>query len=200
MPLLHPFVLLGWRAAFGRRSRTGERLIAAASFTLFFLAPTAFVAIDFAKNEIGHRLIPGYQASSTGLWVPEISSGSVPQVQAAVASLLRSPQDVVIVASPAGSGESFLMWLEMPGRVLPVTTFNLPLGGRYLQAADLKSDQPLTTSRPLRVVLLTARSLDAEGWLARLQARFPQAHGWTRGPDVPGANAEIWFSDLAVSR
>lgn len=196
MPLLHPFVLTAWLASAGRASKRRVRIAAAAVLALFFVAPVAFAVADFASNEIGDRLAFKATSSSTGLWTPELSARNVPRVQTAVAALLRSPRDVVVVAAPAGTGDSFLMWLELPGRILPVTTFPLPLGGRYLHAADLRETNPLTSSRPLRVVLVTARSLDEGGWRARLQARFPQAQTWTQAPPVPGANVELWFSDL----
>jgi hypothetical protein len=201
MPLLHPFVLMGWLAAASAVSgkRRGARFLAWAALVIFFLAPLAFVAVDFGKNEIGRRRSSGYVASGTGLYAPEISPRNVPQVQAAVAAVVRSPRDVVVLAGPAGTGSAFLMWLESPWRTLPESTFSLPLGARYLRAADLhEAVSPLTSSRPLRVVLVTSRSLDEGGWRTRLQGRFPQARTWTAAPPVPEANVEIWFSDLEV--
>ncbi len=196
MPLLHPIVLAAWLAAFGRTSRSGVRVMAAVALALFFLMPGAFAAVDFAANEIGDRLAFRPIPSVTGLWAPEISERDLPRVWSSVAALLRSPRDIVVVAAPAGTGESFLMWLEVPGRVLPITTFSLPLGGSYLRAADLRDTGPLTSSLPLRVVLVTSCSLEEGGWRARLQARFPQAQTWTQAPPVPGANVVIRYGDL----
>jgi hypothetical protein len=196
MPLLQPFVLMGWLAAASRHWR-GSRFLAWMALGIFFFAPLLFVAVDFAKNEIGRRWSSGYTASATGLYAPEISPRSVPRVQAAVAAVVRSPRDVVVLAGTAGTGAAFLMWLESPWRTLPESTFSLPLGARYLRATDLhEAVSPLTSSRPLRVVLVAARSLDEGGWRTRLQGRFPQARTWTAAPPVPDANVEIWYSDL----
>ena len=65
-----------------------------------------------------------------------------------------------------------------------------------MEAADLRASRPSTSTRPLRIVLVASLSLAPEGWLARLQSRFPQARTWTAAPPVPGANVGIWYSDL----
>jgi hypothetical protein len=198
MPLLQPFVLAAWLAASNRPSRRAVRVLALSLFTAFFLAPLLFAAGYFLKAEIRDRLTLGYQSSSTGLYVPEISSRDVPQVQAAIAAIVRSPRDVVVLAGPAGTAASFTMWLESPWRTLPITTFCLPLGSRYLQVADLRGTQALTTSQPLRVVLVASLSLEQDGWLSRLRGRFSQAGTWTAIPPIRNSNVGIWFSDLQV--
>jgi hypothetical protein len=195
MPLLHPFALTAWLAK-ARSSRRAARIPAAAALALFFLAPIAFATVNFVRNELGAPLAHPSRPSATGLYVPEISSRDVPAVQHQIAGFLRSPRDVVVLAGPAGWGSSLMMWLEMPWRTLPVSTFCLPLGGRYVEAADLRASRPLTSAHPLRIVLVASLSLAPEGWLARLQSRFPQARTWTATPPVPGANVGIWFSDL----
>jgi hypothetical protein len=195
MPLLHPFALTAWLTK-ARSSPRTARVLAVAALALFFLAPIAFATANFARNELGASLAQPYRPSATGLYVPEISSRDVPAVQARIASFLRSPRDVVVLAGPAGWGSSLMMWLETPWRTLPVSTFCLPLGGRYVEAADLRASRPLTSARPLRIVLVAALSLEPQGWLPRLQSRFPQAGTWTAAPRIPGSNVGIWFSDL----
>jgi hypothetical protein len=197
MPLLHPFVLAGWLAAV-HSSRRLVQATALAALTFFFIAPVAFAASDFVLNEIGDRLAQPYRPSSTGLYMPEISPRDIPEIQAHVAGLMRSPRDLVILAGPAGWGSSFMMWLETPWRTLPVTTFCLPLGRRYAEAADLRASRSLTSTRPVRVVLVASHSLEQQGWLSRLQSRFPQAKTWTPSPPIPGSHVGIWFSDLEV--
>ncbi|HKH43100.1 MAG TPA: hypothetical protein VKM72_00365 [Thermoanaerobaculia bacterium] len=197
MPLLYPLLLASWLTAARRQAPPLARTAALLAFVVFFLAPVAFATADFVRNEIGGRRAPA-AASSTGLYIPEISPRDVPRVQARIAGLLRSPRDVVVLAGPAGWGSSFMMWLETPWRTLPVTTFCLPLGGRYVEAADLRASLPLTSSKPLRVVLVASLSLQERGWLSRLQARFPQARAWTPAAPVPGSNVGIWVSDLEV--
>jgi hypothetical protein len=204
LPLLHPFVLLGLLAAASQsagaqRSSVVARGAAWAALVVFFAAPLAFAAGIFWHSEVAARRSSPYTAGSTGLYLPELSR-NVPELQAAVAALLRTPRDVVVIAGPAGWGASFIMWLDLPGRTLPISTFSLPLGGSYHRAADLRAaTPPLTTTRPLRVVLVAALDLQRQGWLARLMRRFPQARAWTAAPAVRDAAVGIWWSDLLAA-
>jgi hypothetical protein len=198
MPLLHPFVLGGLLAAAGRESRRSARAAAWAVLAVFFAAPVLFAAGFFFHGELGKRLAARYTPSATGLYVPELSARNVPEVRAQIAAVLRSPQDVVVLAGPAGTGASQAMWLETPWRTLPVSTFSLPLGGRFARAADLRETLPFLASRPLRVVLVASLSLQKGRWLSRLLRRFPQAQAWTSVPPARGAGVGIWFADLKV--
>ncbi|HYU31991.1 MAG TPA: hypothetical protein VEW48_07495 [Thermoanaerobaculia bacterium] len=196
LPFLFPFVLSGWLEAAGRRPLLG-RLAGFLLLIVFFLAPLAFAVANFARNEIWDRRAAG-QPSETGLFVPELSSRSIPQVRAAIAGTLRSPRDLVILAGPLGWGSGFMMWLEIPRRTLPVGTFFAPLGARYLDAADLRGTGTLRSSQRLRVVLVISRSTLEAGWLPRLQSRFPQARGWRVAAVPPDAAVEIRYADLEV--
>jgi len=118
-------------------------------------------------------------------------------VRAAVAAALRSPEDVTVLAAPAGWGSPFGVWLEMPRRTLPMGTFFAPLGVRYLEASNLRSTAPLRSSRPLSVVLVVAQSLVQEGWLPRIEARFPQVRTWTAAPVPPDAQVVIYRGALS---
>ena len=82
------------------------------------------------------------------------------------------------------------MWPQIQHRVLPVATWVTPLGAHYAEAASLQSSRPFRSSQPLRVVVVADRSFAADGTLAALQARFPQAHSCRNAP-LPGnaANA-----------
>lgn len=195
VPLLHPFVLAGlWAAAGGGHRRV--RVAAAAALAVFFAAPALFVAGHFVRGEVRQRLAIPYTPSATGLYVPELGTRGIPEVRAAIGSVLLSPRDVVVLAGPAGTGESLMMWLETPWRTFPMTTFSLPLGGRLARAADLRETLPLRTSRPLRVVLVASLSLREQGWLARIERRVPQARAWTPAPVPDGSGVGIWFADL----
>ncbi|HEX7182467.1 MAG TPA: hypothetical protein VF756_11535 [Thermoanaerobaculia bacterium] len=196
MPFSQLLALAGWLAPHEAPRPWRELAASILALSLFFVAPLAFIAADFGRNEVLDRLRPPYTASATGLYVPEISPRDVPAVRAAVASAMATPRDVVVLAGPAGWGSSFVMWLESPGRTLPVSTFFLPLGGLYMDAADLRSTRPLTTSRDLGVALVVADSLLAEGWLPRLQARFPQARTWRRIPVPDHSGVAVWRGDL----
>ncbi|HEV7784624.1 MAG TPA: hypothetical protein VGQ28_04750, partial [Thermoanaerobaculia bacterium] len=80
----------------------------------------------------------------------------------------------------------------------PETTFFDPLGASYRDAANLRSKSLLTSSQPLRVVLVIAKSLLTGGELHRLQARFPQARTWRAAPAPVHSNVVLWLSDLEV--
>jgi hypothetical protein len=192
MPLIAPLVLAGWLLR-GEGLRPLGVVV-----TVLLVAPSlAFIAANFVKNEILDRRSPSYLSSSTGLFMPELSTRNVPEVLAAVAAARRSPRDVIVLAGPAGWGSPFGVWLEMPGRTLPMGTFYAPLGARYLEAANLNAAAPLTSSQPLRVVLVVARSLVQEGGLGRIEARFPQARTWLAAAVPEGSNVAIYWSDLA---
>ena len=91
------------------------------------------------------------------------------------------------------------MWPEVPGRTLPVATYIYPLGPHFA-AADLRSHTVLVASQPLRVVLVVERSLVADGGLAALEARFPQAGAWRSVPLPAGSAVAITAADLAPAR
>lgn len=188
LPLAYPFVLM---AAFAPGRRAAALLAA-----VLLGAPLAFAAASFAKNDVYDRLPLRGSAAETGLLIPELSQRSVPEVRAAVAAALRSPRDLVVVAGPAGWGSSYIMGLDLPFRKLPVSTFSAPLGARYLDAAELRGTTPLLSSHALRVVLVVDRGLVRDGWLPRLQARFPQARTWTAAPVPADSGAVLFRSDL----
>jgi len=117
-------------------------------------------------------------------------------VRAAVDAALRSPADLTVLAGPAAWSSPFGVWLEMPRRTLPMGTFFAPLGARYLEASDLRSPVPLRSSRPLGVVLVVAEELVREGWLPRIEARFPQVRAWSPRPAPPDARVVIVRGEL----
>lgn len=190
LPLAYPFVL-------GAALAPGRRLPALlAAFLLG--APLAFAAAEFAKRDLHDRLPLRGSAAETGLLTPELSPRSVPEVRAAVAAARSSPSDLVVVAGPLGWGSSYVMALDLPFRTLPMGTFPAPLGRRYLDSAEPRGRQPLRSSRPLRVVIVAAHEIVREGWLPRIESRFPQARLWRSAPVPAHSNVEIWLSDLEV--
>lgn len=194
LPAASLLALAGWvPIEAGRRARSGAALLMA----VFVAVPVAFAAANFARNDLWDRWKTHYQPSETGLYMPELSPRNVPEIRAAVAAALRSSGDVVVLAGPAGYGSSFVMWLELPQRALPAGTYVAPLGARYTDALDLRGSRKLVSLRPLRVVLVVAKSLVQDGWLPRIQARLPQARAWQTAPTPADAAVEIWWSDLA---
>jgi len=198
LPLVQALVLGEWLAGWRGSSRLRDRAVAALGLTLFFAVPLAFVGADFVRNEIGDRLALRYTPSSTGLWMPEISQRNVPEVQAAVSSALLSPGDAVVLAGTESwrGYSAFVPWLEFPQRVFPVAPYSAPLGTRLGAAADLSGSAPFHSDRPLRLVLVLARGLVADGSLPRLQARFPQARSWAEVPVPAHSEVAVYFSDL----
>ena len=199
LPLGYPFVLSGWLDGRGRLGRIGGGLLLA----VLFVAPLLFVAAVFAKDDLRDRRVPPYTAAASGLFTPELSRHDAAEVQAAVAAVVaagRSPRDLVVLAGPRGWGSSFVMWLDVPRRVFPVSTYVAPLGNRFLDAADLNSRTPLRSSQPLRVVLVTSRALADDGSLAALESRFPQAGAWQSAPVPADAAVTISWSDLDPNR
>ncbi|HYX26828.1 MAG TPA: hypothetical protein VFC23_21930, partial [Thermoanaerobaculia bacterium] len=195
MPFAQCLALSGGLA--GRPASWGARAALALLLALFAV-PLAFGAASFLKNDLKERLAPPYVASSTGLFVPEISPRNATEVEAGVAAAVWSPRDVVVLAGPAGWGSSLMMWLEFPQRTLPVSTWDIPLGARYLDAAELRGTRPLLSSQDLGVVLVVSRSLLAAGWLGRLEARFPQVRTWQAVPVPAHASVAVWRGDLEV--
>jgi len=194
LPLLQAPALAGWLSAVtaGRLRRVAVVLVVA----LFFTTPLLFAATEFAKHQLLLRLAAPYTAGPNGLYIPEISPRSVPEVQAAINATLRSPHDLVVLAGPLGWGSPLMMWLDFPWRTLPETTFFDPLSAGYRDTANLRSMTPLRSSGPLRVVLVGSKSLLPGGELDRLRARFPQAHAWQAAPVPAHSNLVLWFSDL----
>ena len=191
MPLVYPLALAGWMA--------GRRAVGAVVVVLLLLPPTIFIGAEFLKKELLDRLSPRFMPSETGLWMPELSPRDTRGVRAAVAAALRSPEDVTVLAGPAGWGSPFGVWLEMPRRTLPMGTFFAPLGARYLEASNLRSTTPLRSSRSLGVVLVVAQSLVQEGRLPEIEARFPQVHAWTAEPVPPDARVVIYRGALSAA-
>jgi hypothetical protein len=196
LPLAQPLVLAGWLvpgAAAGRR-RWGA--LAAAAFCVL---PLLFAAAVFLKNEVGERRAAHCTPDAAYLYIPELACRNLPAVEQAVAAALRSPRDVVVLAGPRGWGSSFLMWLDVPQRVLPVSTWVSPLGVGYTEPANLQSHHLFTASQPLRVLVVADRSFAADGTLAGLLARFPQARGCHGMPVPDGAGVVLSVCDLEMS-
>lgn len=198
LPMVQALVLGEWLAGWRGSSWLRDRAVPALGLSLFFAVPLAFAGANFLRNDIGDRLALRYTPSATGLWMPEISQRNVPEVQAAVTSALRSRDDAVVLAGTESwrGYSAFVPWLEFPQRVLPVAPYSAPLGTRYGAAADLSGSAPFHSDRPLRLVLVLARSLVDDGTLPRLQARFPQARSWETVPVPAHSEVAVYFSDL----
>jgi hypothetical protein len=194
LPLAQPLVLAGWLTPGPKGRRPWAVLLA----LVFCAAPLLFAAAIFLKNDVGQRRAAHCTPDETGLYAPELACTDLAALEQTVTASLRSPRDVVVLAGPRGWGSSFLMWPQIQHRVLPVATWVTPLGARYAEAANLQSNRPFLSSQPLRVLVVADRSFAADGTLAGLQARFPQAHACRNEPLPAGAAVVLSLCDLEV--
>jgi hypothetical protein len=200
MPFLQLLALSGWLPEpwpAGWR-RAASALVPAVVLAACGLVPLLFVGASFLKNDLYDRLRPGYETSPTGLLMAEVSDRDVPEVLAALRSVVRSPGDLVVLVGAPGASCAYVPWLELRQRALPMGPLCAELGRRYYRIANLKSTSPLTSSRPLRVVLALPRGPAGAAVRPALQARFPQARRWRRAPVPLHSNLEIYVSDLEV--
>ncbi len=91
-------------------------------------------------------------------------------------------------------------WLELGGRLLPLTNFYAPLMRTHgFDGANYASVTPFVSSRPLRVILVVSDTFNRPDFpesVRRIKGRFPQAKEWTRGPIDPDGRTQIWVADL----
>jgi hypothetical protein len=143
---------------------------------------------------------PPYQASAAGLWVPDLSRFGTRDLDAQIKSLIRGPDDVVIPAIYSNRSFGMDVWIELGGRLLPLTTFFAPLFRTHgREGADFFGTTPYLSSRPLRVILVASNIFerpDFQECVQRIKGRFMQAGQWTRGPLDPDGRVEIWMADL----
>jgi hypothetical protein len=93
------------------------------------------------------------------------------------------------------------LWLEYAAwRELPLTIFSTPLWKTHgSDGASYYSSAPFSSSRPVRIVLVASDTFSDPAFPAdveRIKGRFPQAHGWTRGPLDADNRVQIWAADL----
>jgi hypothetical protein len=91
-------------------------------------------------------------------------------------------------------------WLVLPGRLLPLTNFDLPLvrtqgtaGANYFAAA------PFRSSRPQRVMLVLADPYarpEAAAEQAAIRNRFAPPDRWQRVIDDPEDRVAVWTATL----
>jgi hypothetical protein len=160
-------------------------------FALALFAPYASVkqALQISSTEA---------AQPTGLYVPSLSPTKSAEVSLKLREIIR-PDDVVVPATYWLGQE---VWLELPGRLLPLTNFWEPLMQTHgRNRADYFSNTPFRSSAPLRVVLVApdpyARQ-EYRDWIGRLKERFPQATNWLQVPVPSGDYIQVWTADLNV--
>ena len=182
-------------------------LAATAGVQLFFFLWVPIYAYRWAATL---WRLPAYETSDTGLWVPDLSRRGTREIDAQIKSLVRGPDDIVVPATSSERTFGIDMWIELGGRLLPLTTDMAPsMHTHGHEGANYYGTTPFHSSRPLRVILVasnlygapnykyssTAIPCDAEGCVERIKSRFVQAEQWVKGPDT-GGHSEIWIADL----
>jgi hypothetical protein len=195
MPLLQLLALSGWVSVGASPGRWKPACLLLAAFVA---VPVLFAVASFLKNDLYDRFRLEYAASSTGLLIPELSDRDVPAVTAAIRSLVHAPRDLLVLVGAGGSSCAFAPWLEVSTRALPMGPVCAELGASYRETASLRSTRRLTSSQPMRVVLVIPQVLATDGTLPGLEARIPQAREWKAAPMPSHSNILVWFSDLTV--
>jgi hypothetical protein len=170
--------------------------LALAALGLLTALPLLFVFANFAKNQVLDRLAAREEASDEHLHVPQLASHGLAGVREAIAAAVRSERDAVLVCAPDGSGSSFVAWLAVARRSLPVGHYHGPLVNATGDATAFDSDRPFRASRPTRVIVVIAKSFRQRGETERFLSRFPQARSWARFETPESAAVEVLASDL----
>ena len=168
-------------------------IVGLTAYACLFAAFVPYVAL---KNSI--RPARSTASRKSQLYIPTLSGTNSSGIASTINSIIRS-NDVVVPATYWLGQET---WLELDGRLLPLTNFWEPLGATHgRNGADYFSSTPFISSRPLRLVLVAAdpysRS-DFSSSIQRIKSRFPQAHDWKMALVFPPDRVQVWIADLTV--
>jgi len=137
-------------------------------------------------------------AGSENLYTPTLSTIDSQAVINIAKELRTKPED--IIAMFLNANNSFDVWLTFDGRVLPFAYSDEGFRATHgIGTLHVQGDRPLTTSQPLRIVLIVSQSIENDrSWFNRIQQRFPQAQTWQKqiDPALDGANVSIYVADL----
>jgi len=179
--------------------RAGTYLALAAGFELLLFLWVPFSAVRESWY-ISHSPAHTYKTGAADLWVVDLSKFGTRDIDARVKSLMRGPNDVVVPAIYSNRGFGMDTWLELGGRLLPLTAFYAPLMHTHgFDGANYASATPFLSSRPLRVILVASDIFSRPDFpesVRRIKGRFPQAKEWTAGPVDPDGRIQIWVADL----
>lgn len=182
-------------AAAGRWER-GFRIVLI-GLTAYCCVLAAFIPSAAVKTAL--RVPPSGACPPTGLYVATLSQTNPAAVATAIRNIIRD-DDVVVPATYWLGQET---WLELPGRLLPLTNFWEPLMETHGRSgADYFGSTPFRSSRPLRVVLIAPDPYsrpDYDQAVDRIKARFPQAHDWSLELSFPTDRVQVWVANLAAN-
>lgn len=169
---------------------------------IFFIVPNIFPLLYFIKNDIMEKIGQRYIATENHIFEPLLSRLNVKLVVERIESLIKSPKDIVVLSVIDSSGTSFVPWLEIKQRALPLGYFVAPLAHTHgFEGVNLNGLKPFKTSQELRVILVISKTLENDGkTLARIRQRFLQAKAWFRLADTAESDnlVSIWYADLVL--
>ncbi len=167
---------------------------------LYFLVPVSYDLYSYARFDVTGRLLNPYTSSPNHLYVPNFSMANSASVRSKILSLIRSPDDLVVIATPFCGMET---WLELPGRLLPLTTFWMPLEQTHgREGASFRGRQPLVSLQDLHIILVvsdTDSTSDQAACVRRMLHRFPQISTWKPVAHPESSSVSIYSGDLRVA-
>jgi hypothetical protein len=168
----------------------------------YVIVPLGYDCYRFFRFQVLRHVPQSYTSSRNRLSVQTLSQSNAARIGKLVSSNLRDPRDLVVMATTHLGMDS---WLEIPQRMMPLTSFWGPLQRQFgSEGTSIAGKSPLRSSRNLRVILVVSNLYpqpDHAAMIRSIMARFPQAHRWITVEDHSGENsdASLWYADLDVS-
>jgi hypothetical protein len=163
-----------------------------------FLLWIPFSAIKESRS-IAHSPTASYRTTATGLWNPDLSRYGTPEIVAAVKSLVRNSQDVVVPALYSNRAYGSDTMLEFAGlRLLPLNVFPL-VNGHGVPGGEYYASAVFQSSAPLRIILVACdpyKRSDFQSSVEAIRKRFPQVREWKHGPSDPNGRVWIWVGEI----
>ncbi|MFB2898158.1 hypothetical protein ACE1CI_35020 [Aerosakkonemataceae cyanobacterium BLCC-F50] len=183
---------------FKNNHKRAAKFLAVIILILFFIFPNFFTVGNFARNGVFERIGEHYITTANKLYVPVLSKVNVKSVVEQINSVVKSPQDIVVLAldEPAPFGA----WLEMKQRTLPLVDAWGPLVQTHgTEGANLRGASKFTSSKDLRLILVISKSFESDSKMVlQIKQRFPQATKWikVKTPKDEEVAVDILYSAL----
>ena len=186
---------------FQNNYKPAAKFLAVIILIFFLIFPKFFTVWNFAKNFVFERIGEHYITTENKLYVPVLSKVNVKSVVEQIDSVVKSPQDIVVLALDEAA--PFGAWLEIKQRTLPLVDAWGPLVQTHgTEGANLRASSKFTTSKDLRVILVVSKSFEKDDKIPlQVKQRFPQAKDWiqVKEPKSGEASVSIWYADLKGS-
>lgn len=160
----------------------------------FFVLPNIFI-LDRANGFTRATSYSKFVTTANNLHGNSLSKNNEQSVVDTIDALIRSPQDIVVLALPSDSSS----WLELKHRSFPYAALRKGQYGGTLGRL-YGSQKFFTTSKDLRVILVISKYFDKrEAGASLVKMRFAQAGEWNSIPTDSDTLVNIWFTDIKVS-